>query len=137
MFCFIHDAHPATTELAYDAKVTKLFRRRWKILHLGRRDFGARRLSRLFSKFRHCLDGRKDCLKLFAQIGIFSIEQNARNTATAMRQAGMIPTVLEQSSSGKSFWRVIVGPATDADERRTILAKVRDLGFEDSYYVSN
>ena len=73
----------------------------------------------------------------FIQIGIFSIEQNANNTATAMRQAGMIPTVLEQSSSGKTFWRVIVGPAQSSSERSALLAKIKDQGFTDAYAVAN
>lgn len=73
----------------------------------------------------------------FIQIGIFSIEKNARNTATAMRQAGMVPTVLEQSSQGKTFWRVIVGPATSSTERATLLKKIKDIGFDDAYAVTN
>ncbi|PWL34453.1 MAG: SPOR domain-containing protein [Marivita sp. XM-24bin2] len=75
--------------------------------------------------------------KPFIQIGIFSIEQNANNTATAMRQAGMTPTVLEQSSSGKTFWRVLVGPAQTRAERSTLLAKIKDTGFTDAYAVTN
>lgn len=75
--------------------------------------------------------------KPFIQIGIFSIEQNANNTATAMRQAGMTPTVLEQSSSGKTFWRVLVGPAQTRAERSALLAKIKDTGFTDAYAVTN
>lgn len=75
--------------------------------------------------------------KPFIQIGIFSIEQNANNTATAMRQAGMIPTVLEQKASGKKFWRVIVGPAQSSSERSALLAKIKSQGFTDAYAVSN
>lgn len=75
--------------------------------------------------------------KPFVQIGIFSIEQNARNTATAMRQAGLVPTVREQSARGSKFWRVIVGPATSGSERGVILDKVRGIGFEDAYAVTN
>lgn len=75
--------------------------------------------------------------KPFIQIGIFSIEQNANNTATAMRQAGMVPTVLEQTSSGKTFWRVLVGPAQTRAERSSLLAKIKDTGFTDAYAVTN
>ncbi|MEM6467210.1 MAG: SPOR domain-containing protein [Pseudomonadota bacterium] len=75
--------------------------------------------------------------KPFIQIGIFSVEQNARNTATAMRQNGMVPTVLEQASSGKDFWRVIVGPATSTSERSALLKQVKGMGFEDAYAVTN
>lgn len=75
--------------------------------------------------------------KPFIQIGIFSVEQNARNTATAMRQNGMVPTVLEQESSGKKFWRVIVGPANSTSERAALLKKVKGIGFGDAYAVTN
>ena len=73
----------------------------------------------------------------YLQIGIFSVEQNAENTATAMRQQGMVPTVLEQTSSGKTFWRVIVGPAQNASERSALLAKIKAAGFTDAYAVTN
>ncbi|MEM0948090.1 MAG: SPOR domain-containing protein [Pseudomonadota bacterium] len=73
----------------------------------------------------------------YIQIGIFSVSENADNTAGDLRRAGLVPTVRAQEARGKQFWRVIVGPATNAEERRTILAQVRELGFEDSYYVSN
>ncbi|MFY9241007.1 MAG: SPOR domain-containing protein [Roseovarius sp.] len=73
----------------------------------------------------------------FIQIGIFSVEQNANNTATAMRQAGMVPTVIEQSSQGKTFWRVVVGPATSTSERAALLKKIKGVGFDDAYAVTN
>ncbi len=73
----------------------------------------------------------------YVQIGIFSVEQNARNTATAMRQAGMVPTVKQQSSAGKTFWRVIVGPAQSKSEIDTLLEKIRAEGFTDAYAVAN
>ena len=75
--------------------------------------------------------------KPFIQIGIFSVEQNANNTATAMRQAGMVPTVKEQSSQGKTFWRVIVGPAANKSERSVLLKKIKGIGFDDAYPVTN
>ena len=75
--------------------------------------------------------------KPFIQIGIFSVEQNANNTATAMRQAGMVPTVKKQSASGKPFWRVIVGPASTSAERATLLKKIKGIGFDDAYAVTN
>lgn len=75
--------------------------------------------------------------KPYIQIGIFSVEQNARNTATAMRQAGMVPTVKKQSSQGKTFWRVIVGPAQTKSERSVLLKKIKGVGFDDAYAVTN
>ena len=75
--------------------------------------------------------------KPFIQVGIFNVEENAQNTATAMRQAGMVPTVLEQASQGKAFWRVIVGPVTSTSERGTVLKKIQGIGFDDAYPVTN
>lgn len=75
--------------------------------------------------------------KPFIQIGIFSVEKNANNTATAMRQAGMIPTVKKHSIKGKPFWRVLVGPATNKAERAELLKKIKASGFTDAYFVTN
>ena len=75
--------------------------------------------------------------KPFIQIGIFSIQGNALKTADLLRADGIIPTVLEQSSQGRTFWRIIVGPAMTSDERSALLAKVKELGFADAYYVTN
>lgn len=75
--------------------------------------------------------------KPFIQIGIFSVEANARRTADQMRSAGLIPTVLAQESAGKPFWRVIVGPASSSAERRQLLNTIKGVGFSDAYAVTN
>jgi len=75
--------------------------------------------------------------KPFIQLGIFSVEQNANNTAEAMRVAGMIPTVKKQTSRGKTFWRVVVGPAQTSAERSALLKKIKASGFSDAYAVTN
>ncbi|SDJ16304.1 SPOR domain-containing protein [Lutimaribacter saemankumensis] len=75
--------------------------------------------------------------KPYLQIGIFSVETNAQNTAQAMRTAGMVPTVKKQTSKGKTFWRVLVGPATSSTERAALLKKIKAKGFEDAYAVTN
>ncbi len=74
--------------------------------------------------------------KPYIQVGIFSIEQNARNTAEVMNQLNIQPTVKKQTSQNKTFWRVIVGPATTKNERSTLLQKVKAVGFGDAYAVS-
>ena len=76
-----------------------------------------------------------DLAKPYIQVGIFSIEQNARNTAEVMHQLNIKPTVKKQTSRNKSFWRVIVGPAGDINERSTLLQKVKAVGFGDAYAV--
>lgn len=75
--------------------------------------------------------------KPYIQIGIFSVKANADQTADQMRRAGMVPTVYAQSSKGKPFWRVVVGPAQSSAERSTLLKKVKSTGFSDAYFVSN
>jgi len=75
--------------------------------------------------------------KPFIQIGIFSIEQNSQNTSIAIRQECMVPTVKKQSTQGKTFWRVIVGPAQSKSERNVLLKKIKGVGFDDAYAVTN
>lgn len=73
----------------------------------------------------------------FIQIGIFSVEGNASGTADRLRGTGIVPTVLEQASQGRTFWRVIVGPTTSESERAELLIQVKAQGFEDAYFVTN
>ena len=75
--------------------------------------------------------------KPFVQIGIFSVQGNADRTADMLRKDGIIPVIKPGSTSGKSFWRVIVGPAASNSERTSLINKVRALGFSDAYAVSN
>lgn len=71
--------------------------------------------------------------RAYVQIGIFSVEENARNTATSLSTAGILPTVLEQQSRGRTFWRVIVGPATRASDRAAVIRKAKSMGFTDAF----
>ncbi|WP_099828139.1 SPOR domain-containing protein [Oceaniglobus indicus] len=73
----------------------------------------------------------------YVQIGIFSVKANANDTATALRGAGMTASVNEQTTQGKTFYRVLAGPAASAAEKTSLLAKVKDMGFNDAYFVSN
>ncbi len=73
----------------------------------------------------------------YIQIGIFSVEQNARNAGESLRVAGIVPSVREQKSGEKSYWRVLVGPVTSASDRSALLEKVRDLGYADAYVINN
>nr|WP_254656307.1 SPOR domain-containing protein [Jannaschia sp. CCS1] len=73
--------------------------------------------------------------RAFIQIGIFSVQENATNTGQALRSAGLEPTIYDQSTNGRQFWRVVVGPADSEGSRDAILASVRDLGFDDAFFV--
>ena len=75
--------------------------------------------------------------KPFIQVGIFSIEGNAQGTADRMRAEGIIPTVYEQESAGKRFWRVVVGPMSSERYRAEVLKTVKSAGFTDAYFVTN
>ncbi len=73
--------------------------------------------------------------KPFIQIGIFSVEANANRTAAQMRNAGMLPTIFKEQLSGKTYWRVVVGPAMTKGERSALLKQIREAGFSDAYAV--
>jgi len=75
--------------------------------------------------------------KPFIQIGIFSVQTNADNTATSLRTQGVVPIVKAQEARGKKFWRVLIGPAKTGSERAALLRIARRLGFDDAYFVTN
>lgn len=75
--------------------------------------------------------------KPFIQVGIFSVQANAIQTGDALRLAGIVPTILEGQSSGKTFWRVVVGPSRTSNERSTLMKKVKAAGYSDAYFVTN
>ena len=75
--------------------------------------------------------------KPFIQIGLFSVEQNASNTGVALRNAGILPTIQTNTTKGKTYYRVTVGPAPNSADRAAMLKKVKDLGYSDAYFVTN
>ena len=75
--------------------------------------------------------------KPFIQIGIFSVEANAERAAKQMRGAGLAPTVKKSEINGKTFWRVVVGPAATSAEQAKILSTIKSEGFTDAYAVSS
>ncbi len=75
--------------------------------------------------------------KPYIQLGIFNVKTNATNTAASMRNAGIAPVVKKQSSNGKTFWRVLAGPVGSSSEGKTLLKKIKKMGFSDAYFVTN
>ncbi len=75
--------------------------------------------------------------KPYIQLGIFSVEKNAQNTAAAMKSRGLNAVIKKQSSQGKTFWRVLVGPAASSSERAGFLKTIKAAGFTDAYAVTN
>ncbi len=75
--------------------------------------------------------------KPFIQIGIFSVEANAERAAKQMSGAGLAPTIKQSEINGKTFWRVVVGPAANSGELSRILSTIKSEGFTDAYAVSS
>lgn len=72
----------------------------------------------------------------YLQIGIFSIKANADRAANMLAKAGGEVHIRHEESQGKTFWRVVVGPATAKAQRDALLAKAKKLGFGDAYFVT-
>jgi hypothetical protein len=72
----------------------------------------------------------------YLQIGIFSERENAASAEAALRDAGLVSTLHEQTANDRRVWRVVAGPARTTDERDAMLRTVRGLGFADAFAVS-
>ncbi|MBO9475792.1 SPOR domain-containing protein [Shimia sp. R10_1] len=75
--------------------------------------------------------------KPYVQIGIFSVQANANRAAEQMQTAGLSPLVRKTTSGEKTFWRVLVGPASSKSDLKAITEKVHGIGFTDAYAVTN
>lgn len=69
----------------------------------------------------------------FVQVGLFSVEDNANQAASDLRQAGIVPTVIP----GDGRWRVVVGPMATADDQAALLGRIRTLGYSDAFLSPN
>ena len=67
------------------------------------------------------------------QIGVFSVQANADGAAENLRTAGVATTVLPEQAGGRTVWRVVSGPAADADAQADMLAQIKELGFVDAF----
>ena len=63
------------------------------------------------------------------QIGIFSVEANAKRAADTLAKAGITATVRAEKSQGKDFWSVTAAGGAD------VLAKIKSAGFADAYFL--
>lgn len=73
----------------------------------------------------------------FVQVGLFNVEANAASAAADLRQAGIVPSVLQGERDGETFWRIVVGPVTSPDEQAKMLARVKRLGYSDAFLTAN
>jgi len=82
------------------------------------------------------VDTDPDFTKRYIQIGLFSVQDNATRSSARLRDVGILPLVVEDSSNGSPYWRVLAGPSPSTEERTVLLAKVKALGYSDAYYVA-
>ena len=64
------------------------------------------------------------------QIGIFSVEANAKRAADTLKKAGIAATVKQGQTQGKNHWSVT---ASGSGDKAALLAKIKGLGFADAY----
>jgi cell division septation protein DedD len=63
------------------------------------------------------------------QIGIFSVEANAKRAADTLKAAGIAVDTRSESSQGKALWSVT------ARGDKAVLAKIKQAGFKDAYFL--
>jgi cell division septation protein DedD len=78
-----------------------------------------------------------DLSRPYIQLGIFSVQANADQLAADLQGKGLSTRVVAQESQGRSFWRVLVGPASTEAQRQAWLDQVKAEGFADAYFVAN
>lgn len=66
-----------------------------------------------------------------AQIGIFSVETNAKRAVDQLSKAGVAATLKKGQTQGKDHWSVTASGA----DKAALLAKVKSLGFTDAYII--
>jgi hypothetical protein len=75
--------------------------------------------------------------KPYLQIGIFSVEANARGTVSSLTAKGLSASMSRLTLNNKPFWRVIVGPASTTANMSEMIKIVKAAGFADAYAVKN
>ena len=75
--------------------------------------------------------------KPFIQVGIFGVENNANKTKEQMLKLDLTVNILDFQIKGKPYWRVVAGPASSSDSRRSMLKTIKSAGFTDAYFISN
>ncbi len=71
----------------------------------------------------------------YIQVGFYSIEINAKSAAADLKKLGISSSISPTTIKGKTFWRVLAGPAANKAERDKILKSVKGMGYTDAYAV--
>ena len=66
------------------------------------------------------------------QIGIFSVEANAKRAAETLTKAGIAAEVRKDQAQGKTYWSVTAAGGSDTSGA---LTKIKGLGFKDAYLI--
>ena len=66
-----------------------------------------------------------------AQVGVFSVERNARAAEAAISSAGIGATVLTEEIGGRPVWRVVAGPLADDGA----ITQLREMGYPDVFIL--
>ncbi len=69
----------------------------------------------------------------YIQLGFFSVEKNAQNTLKALETRKIPGTIVKATAKGKTFWRVLAGPAQTKGERVAYQNEIKKMGFSDAY----
>ena len=75
--------------------------------------------------------------KSFIQVGIFGVQDNATKTRDRLSQLNLPINTYEFQIKGKSYWRVVAGPASTSQSKQNMLTKIQSAGFTDAYFVKN
>ena len=75
--------------------------------------------------------------KSFIQVGIFGVQDNATKTRDRLSQLDLPINTFEFEIKGKSYWRVVAGPASTSQSKQNMLTKIQSAGFTDAYFVKN
>ena len=71
----------------------------------------------------------------YIQIGFYSVEDNAKSAAKDLEKQGIASRISQTNIKGKTFWRVLAGPAQNKADRDKILKTVKGIGYSDAYAV--
>jgi len=75
--------------------------------------------------------------KPYIQLGFFSQEKNARNTLKSLETRKIPGKLVKATAKGKTFWRVLAGPAQTKGERDAYANEIKKMGFSDAYLAKN
>jgi cell division septation protein DedD len=75
--------------------------------------------------------------KPYIQLGFFSVEANANNTLKSLETRKIPGKVTKSKAKGKTFWRVLAGPAQTKGERSSYMTEIKKMGFADAYLTKN